>query len=103
MAIQTSLGESFDPSLNLISINNVGLTGSVWPDEGVITSIEGVEQALELESVKQVFLRKQVGDIIEHYNNCAQRACFIIVSAPTLEDAEYALKEAQKLIKFTTA
>ncbi len=102
MAIQTSLGESFDPNLNLISINNVGLTGSVWPDEGVIKSIEGVEQALELDSVKQVFLRKQVGDKIEYYNNCAQRACFIIVSAPTLDDASYALKKAQKLIKFTT-
>lgn len=102
MAIQTSLGKRFDPSLNHISVNNIGLTGSVWPDEGVIKSIEGVEEALELDAVKYVFLRKQVGDKIEHYNNCAQRACFIIVSAPTLDDADHALKEAQKLIKFTT-
>ena len=98
IAILTALGNPFPKTLNKITLPNVGLTASVWPEEGKISAITGIEEAKQIEFIAHVFLRKKIGDNIEYYNNCAQRVCFVIASAPSLSQTESALNEAISVI-----
>ena len=80
----------------------VAVSGSVWPCQGEIISISGVDEASEMNFIENIFMRKKVGEIITNYNDCAQRVCIIISAAPTYEQASLALLRAIQAIKVET-
>ncbi len=102
MAIITAMGKRFDAELNRSTRNYVALSGSIWPEEGIIESIEGLDKAKSVKYVENIFIRKKVGDTIEHYNNCAQRVCIMIVAAPSYNEANDALSKAISSINIRT-
>lgn len=102
MAIYTAMGKLFSEAFNVSSKNMVAVSGSVWPGEGEIISIAGIDEASEMDFIENIFMRKRVGDIISNYNDCAQRVCIIIAAAPTYEKASQALLAAVQTIKVKT-
>lgn len=99
-AILTSIGKEFDPSLLVDSKHKVSVSGSHWPKPGKIAGINGLTDALQIPGIEKIILRKNVGDTINHYKNCADRVSFIIASGDNLDLAKSALDEALSTIQF---
>ncbi len=98
-AILTAIGESFDPELLTDRLNRVGVTGSLWPEPGRITTISGDDEARKLPGIQQIFFRYVPGDIIEPYVDCTRRVCFIIATGADEDEALRNLYRAQETIK----
>ncbi len=79
--------------------SKISLSESLWPPMGKIVAIDGIEEALDIDGVEQIFFRKEVGDYVEPYIDCGKRVCFIITSGDTEEDARKAMEEAKKTIR----
>lgn len=77
----------------------VAISESLWPLQGKIVAIEGVEEAKKIKGVEQIFFRKNVGDYVEPYIDCGKRVCFIITSGNTEEEARMAMYSAKRTIK----
>lgn len=101
-AILTALGEKFPPNLLNNIKNRIGFSESIWPEPGLISKIEGVEEALKVPGVEQIFFRYKEGDIIQPYTDCTKRVCFIIVSGKDEIAARKSMEEAKKIIKIIT-
>ena len=101
-AILTAIGQAFNPALLEDSLHRFGVTGSVWPKSGIITKIEGLEEAKEIEGVEEIFFRYSVGDTIEPYIDCASRVAFIICTATSRKKAEEVLHKAIQTLKIET-
>lgn len=101
-AILSAIGKEFDPQLLSSKYKKFGVTGSIWPEPGLITSIEGIKEAKQIKGVEEIFLRYNINDKIEPYINCASRVIFIICTADSLEQAQEYLKQAQDVIKIKT-
>lgn len=79
-------------------------TFHVFPQPGVIKSIEGLDDHGHIKGVdgiKKIFVTKKVGDVVE-YNNCSDRVVHIIGCADTLEQLRAIEKNAQDTLKFVT-
>lgn len=101
-AILTAIGQKFNPFLLENTLYKFGVTGSVWPKPGVITNIDGIKDAKNIDGVEEIFSRYSVGDTITPYVDCASRVLFIICTGNTLKQANKSLKEAIELIKIET-
>lgn len=101
-AILTSIGEKFSEELLIDTKHKVGLTESIWPEPGIITSIDGVEDALNIPGVEQIFFRYKIGDIIDKYTDCTKRVCFIIVTGRDKKNAREIMNLAKNKIKILT-
>lgn len=58
-----------------------------FPPPGRVTSIGSVDQVRSMPGVKEVFLRVDVGDTIQAYEDCAARPAFVIAVGDTYEEA----------------
>lgn len=101
-AILTAIGQKFDKSLLKDTLKKVGMTSSIWPKSGIITKIEGIEEAKKIEGIEEIFTRFEVGDEIKPYENCASRVIFIIASAKDKKQVEKVIDLAKSLIKIET-
>jgi len=101
-AILTAIQEPFEPELLQTQIQKYGQTASLWPEPGVIQSIEGIENAKKIKGIKEIFMRYEVGEEIEEYIDCAKRAAFIIATGETRDAASRSLSKAIKTIKIKT-
>lgn len=101
-AILTAIGKKFDTSLLENRLNKFGVTGSIWPKSGKITSISGLNQAKKIAGVESIFLAKNIGDTVRAYTDCAARVIFIITIGNSLLEAQTSLKQAQDCIKIET-
>lgn len=101
-AILTAIGETIPAELFVEKYKKYTVTGSVWPKPGTIRRITGIQAAERIPEVKNVFVRFDIGDIINEYKDCASRVAFIIATADTREAAGLALKKAQSLIRIET-
>jgi biotin carboxylase len=101
-AALTALGETFPRELLEDRLHRVGVTSSLWPEPGRITSITGVEGALAIPGVEQVFFRNAVGDVVEPYVDCTRRVCFLIVTGDTEDAARATLAQAEARIRIET-
>jgi len=101
-AILTAIGEVFESELLHDNLHRFGVTGSVWPQTGVITEIRGLEEAKQIEGVEEIFFRYTLGDTITPYIDCASRVAFIICSATSREEANEVLSKAIKTIQIKT-
>jgi biotin carboxylase len=101
-AALTALGRPFPPELLEDRLGRVGLTSSLWPEPGRITSIAGVERALAIPGVEHIFFRNEVGDVVEPYVDCTRRVCFLIVTGATEDEARAVLAEAEAAVQIVT-
>lgn len=68
---------------------------------GVIRSIDGVNEAQKIDSVKQVIMTKAVGDLSVPIQCSNDRIGSVIAQAATVESAVRACEEAMKMIRIT--
>lgn len=101
-AILTAVGKEFNPELLVDHLGLVGVTGSLWPKQGLIKSIKGVESARKLPGILEIFFRSKVGDIVEQYVDCTRRTCFIIATGSSEVLARENLERASQAISIET-
>ncbi len=84
-AIEISLGmppSDLKPKWNKVAIEKAFLPGS-----GIVESIEGLDEALSIDGVKEIFLRAKVGDILANPTNNLEKAGNVITVADTRDEA----------------
>lgn len=101
-AIITALGNKFPAELLVDTKHRVGLSESIWPEPGVITKIEGVNEARSMPGVEHIFFRYKEGDVIQPYVDCTKRVCFIIVTGKDEKEARTAMDDVKKAIRVST-
>ena len=94
--IKTALGETVDvtPTLNCGSAIRY-----FEAPFGEIKSIEGVEEALKIEGVKQISFTKNVGDESTPIHCSNDRIGFVIAQAETVEEAINICEKVKEIIK----
>ncbi len=101
-ALDLALGRELDPADVTPKRHRHSICRALFPEPGVITDIDGVEQALAINGVEHVLFRMGVGELIRPYRTCADRASFIITCAETRERALMAADEAAEAIRIAT-
>ncbi|HDP70434.1 MAG TPA: ATP-grasp domain-containing protein [Actinobacteria bacterium] len=75
---------------------------AVFPDQGRITSISGVEEAKKSPGVEEIFIWKKIGDQVGPFHNSADRPAFVIAKGETTDEAIANAKRGAALIKIQT-
>jgi biotin carboxylase len=101
-AIDTNLGRSISEGQLEKKYQKFAVSGSVWPQPGVVQKIVGLEPAKAVSGVNHIFMRVKEGDLITDYSNCADRAVIIIASGVTLQAAQKALDTAKNILVIET-
>jgi hypothetical protein len=66
----------------------------------MLKSIHGVEEAKDIEGVKEIIITKEPGDMIENYLDNGNRFCWVIVVGKSKENAFEIIKKVENTIKF---
>lgn len=98
----TSLGKKFNSELLKNKFNKVGMTSSIWPKTGKIKSIIYNKIKLNKDDYLKVFFTKRKNDRIENYENCADRACFIIAASANEKKTNILIRKVKKNITINT-
>lgn len=101
-AILTALGEKFPQDLLKDTKHRVGLSESIWPEPGKITSIAGIEEAKKIDGVEHIFFRQEVGDIVLPYTDCTKRVCFLIITGKDEAEANRTMEKVRHTIQIKT-
>lgn len=101
-ALHIAVGDEFPEESAESKYNKVAVCKAVFPSLGRVVKIEGVEKALKLEGVKQIFLMVKEGEEILPYRNCANRVCYIIATGDNHEEAEEHWQNAANEVKIHT-
>jgi biotin carboxylase len=76
-------------------------TFTVFPKPGIIKDIVGLDELRKIPGIKQVFLTKHIGELVE-YKTCADRVIHIIAVDDTYEGLQKTIKLARETVKFIT-
>ena len=68
---------------------------------GVIRSIEGVDEALRIDGVKEITIAKNVGDTVGKIGSSVDRAGFVIAQADTAEEAVAICEKVLETVKIS--
>ena len=101
-AILISLGKPFPKNLLIDKKHKVGVTASVWPSPGKISSIKGLNKAKKISGYENIFFRYTKGDIVEPYVDSTKRVCWIVATGRTINEAEESLDKIKKTIQIKT-
>jgi len=99
--IDLACGKELDFSDIVPKWNKCSATFSIFPKEGIIRSITGLEELQRLEGIKQVFLTKKIGERVQ-YKNCADRVVHIVACRDTYEQLQNTIKQAKQILKIIT-
>ncbi|MEY2517571.1 MAG: hypothetical protein QOJ89_4929 [bacterium] len=100
--LDLALGRPLDPADVTPRWQRHAICRALFPEPGLITAIDGVDEALALDGVEHVIFRMDAGDVIRPYRHCADRAGFVITCADTRDEALAAADEAQRTIRVAT-
>lgn len=75
---------------------------AVFPDPGRIVAISGVEEAKAAPGIEEIFIWRQVGDLVGPYNNSGDRVAFVIAKGETTEEAIDNAERGVKLVNIQT-
>ena len=92
-AMRLAVGMPLDPADLRHRWHRYAAAWVAFPEPGRVRRIRGIEKALELPGVKEVFLRIAVGDIVLPARDCATRPAFVIAVG---ESREEAIRNAQR-------
>lgn len=98
----TSLGKKFNSELLKNKFKKVGMTSSIWPKPGKIKKIIYNKIKKNKDEYLKVFFTKKKNDFIQNYENCADRACFIIAASINEKKTNDLIKKAKKNIIIDT-
>ena len=101
--LDLALGRSLDPADVTPRWQRHSICRALFPEPGLITAIDGVDDALAIDGVEHVIFRMNVGEEIRPYRTCADRAGFVITCADTREAALAAADAARQAIRVGTA
>jgi biotin carboxylase len=76
-------------------------TFTVFPKPGVIKEIRGYEETERIPGIRQIFMVKNVGDVVD-YKHCADRVVHIVACRDTYEQLQETVKTAQETLQFIT-
>jgi len=69
--------------------------------EGIIKSINGIDEAQSIEGVNEVTILKEIGDEVHYFKNGSDRIGYVIASANSTAEAIHVCEEALSKIKIT--
>lgn len=95
-------GKGLDLESTRLKKDFVAECKAIFPKPGTVKSISGVEEALKVDGIDNVFMMVKEGDKIDDYKNCADRPCYVIVHGKNHEDADKKFELAKSLIKIKT-
>jgi len=102
VCLDLALGRPLDPGDVTPRWQRHSICRALFPEPGLITAIDGVDEALGFGGVEHVIFRMNVGEEIRPYRTCADRAGFVITCADTREVALAAADAAQRTIRVAT-
>jgi len=76
-------------------------TFTVFPKPGILKEIIGEEELRRIPGIRQVFITKHIGQLIE-YKTCADRVIHIIACEDTYEKLQETIRKARETIRFVT-
>lgn len=76
-------------------------TFTVFPKPGVLKEIGREEELRRIPGIRQVFITKHIGELIE-YKNCSDRVIHIIACADTYDELHDIIHKARETIQFIT-
>ncbi len=98
--IEVALGQepgNLEPVKNRVSIER-----AILAEPGVVKKISGLDRALKISGVEEIFLNVKVGDTIKKPRSNVEKAGNIIVVADSLKEAESIAKECRETISIET-
>jgi len=98
--IEMAVGYPLDESLLQPKHNRVSICAGVFPPEGLIAGIHGVEDALSINGIEQIVVTRDVGDLVTAYVDNGCRFCWVIAVGDNVQHAKSLISEARALIKF---
>jgi biotin carboxylase len=98
--IEMAVGYPLDESLLQPKHNRVAICAGVFPSEGLIAGIYGVEDALSINGIEQIVVTRDVGDLVTAYVDNGCRLCWVIAVGDNVQHAESLISKARSLIKF---
>ncbi|MCX7679703.1 MAG: alpha-hydroxy-acid oxidizing protein [Spirochaetes bacterium] len=96
-AIEIALGQ--EPSNLEPLYQKVSIERAIIAEPGIVRGISGVEEALKIPEIAEIFINVKPGDRITKPRSNVEKAGHIIAVANTLEEAERAVKRCKELIR----
>ncbi len=96
-AVEISLGEA--PSNLTPKWDKVSVEKALIPGSGIVEAIEGIDEALEIDGVKEIFMRAKLGDILTSPTNNLEKAGNVIVVGSSRDEAIAIANKAIDTIK----
>ena len=101
--MEISLGQDLDQALICGSRNFTSICAGIFPPQGKLIAISGVEEAKKIDGVEEIVITKLPRDTIDDYVDNAQRFCWVIVVGESKQHALDIFKMAKSLICFEVA
>jgi len=98
--IRQSLGDDDFREDLIRTRDGFALCHALFPATGRIRRIAGYEAARSVPGVSEIFLFKQEGEMIEPYQNCADRPCYVIVRAKSRERLWQTFEMVKQTLRF---
>lgn len=98
-AIEVALGQepsNIEPLINMVAIERAIIT-----EPGIVKSIDGIEEALKIPGIKDIFLNVKPGDKVVKPRSNVEKVGHIIAVGQTLQEAEVAIARCREVLKFT--
>lgn len=95
-AVEVAVGEepgNLDPMTNLTAIERAIIT-----PPGIVKNISGLEEALKVPGIEEIFLNVSIGDTIVTPRSNVEKAGNIIAVGTSLEEAEESVKKCKHLL-----
>lgn len=99
--IDLACGKALDFTDLIPKWNKFSQTFTIFPKPGIIKDIQGIDEVKKLPGIRNVFVTKKVGDIVE-YKTCADRVIHIIASGDTYNGLQETVKKAKEIVRFIT-
>ncbi len=96
-AVEVALGEepgNLEPVMNRVSVER-----AIIPEPGIVKKISGLEDALKISGIREIFLNVKPGDRILMPKSNVEKAGNIIAVGDTLDEAERAVDRCLSVLK----
>jgi isopentenyl diphosphate isomerase/L-lactate dehydrogenase-like FMN-dependent dehydrogenase/biotin carboxylase len=96
--IEVALGQepgNLEPDINMTAIER-----AIIPKPGIVRKITGLEEALKIPGIKEIFIKVKPGDKVIIPRSNLEKAGNIIAQARTLEEAEESIEQCTKVLRF---
>jgi isopentenyl diphosphate isomerase/L-lactate dehydrogenase-like FMN-dependent dehydrogenase/biotin carboxylase len=99
--IEVSLGQ--EPGNLEPVFNRVAIERAIICKPGTVKKISGLEEALKVQGIKEIFLNIKEGDTVVKPTSNVEKSGNIIAVGDTLKDAEASVKQCMDLLKIETS